>query len=85
MWLAVRIDVLPLIHCLSLALVVYDYIITFDKEVASVWCRKFTAVSALFYVNRYLAVLSAALVVAMNSITMQEVSTGTSQRAASIC
>lgn len=56
----------------ALAFVVYDYVITFDREVSNVWRRKFTAASALFYVNRYLSIVSAALVIFMNSITEQQ-------------
>ncbi|GJE89146.1 hypothetical protein PsYK624_052400 [Phanerochaete sordida] len=57
----------------ALALIVYDYVITLDQEVNNVWRRKFTAASLLFYVNRYLSILAAALIVAMNSMTVQEV------------
>lgn len=55
-------------------LVAYDCIITFDREVEAIWSRKMTGASVLFVVNRYLAILCAALVVAMNSITEQEAS-----------
>ena len=46
-----------LAHVFLTALVVYDFVITFDQEVASVWRRKFTAASLLFFINRYLNTL----------------------------
>ncbi|KAI0375732.1 hypothetical protein BV20DRAFT_1048009 [Pilatotrama ljubarskyi] len=41
----------------AFALIFYEYIITFDREVSLVWGRKFTAATVLFLLNRYLALL----------------------------
>ncbi|KAI0364555.1 hypothetical protein BV20DRAFT_956028, partial [Pilatotrama ljubarskyi] len=40
------------------AMLTYDYIITFDQEVALFWKRKITGATALFLATRYLALLS---------------------------
>ena len=46
-----------------LALVIYDYSITFDREVDLFWSsNNVTAAPALFYVTRYLGLLSLFLV-----------------------
>lgn len=55
----------------ALTLVVYDFALTFKREVTTVWGRKVTGASILFFVNRYLSIMCATLVVAMNSITVQ--------------
>lgn len=50
-----------LAECLSTVILFYDFIITLEAEVHHVWKRKFTTVTALFLLNRYLnLVLSAA-------------------------
>ncbi|KAI0832516.1 hypothetical protein BC628DRAFT_1414807 [Trametes gibbosa] len=41
----------------TFALILYDYAITFDREVAFVWGTRFTGATALFMLNRYLALL----------------------------
>ena len=38
-------------------MIVYEYIITFDQEVATVWQRKFTLTSILLLSTRYALVL----------------------------
>ncbi|KAL1942950.1 hypothetical protein VTO73DRAFT_4621 [Trametes versicolor] len=40
-----------------LAFLTYEILITFDREVALVWRRKFTGASVLFFLNRYLPIL----------------------------
>ena len=42
---------------LFLALVVYEYLITFDREIAVVWNRRWTATSALLVFVRWTMVL----------------------------
>lgn len=39
------------------AFLTYEILITFDREVALVWRRKFTGASVLFFLNRYLPIL----------------------------
>ena len=43
---------------LDAGLVAYEYIITFDQEVAQVWMRKLTATSFLLLSTRWIMVLS---------------------------
>ena len=38
-----------------LALLAYEYLITFDREVSLFWVQKITMASVLFMVNRYIA------------------------------
>ena len=38
-----------------LALLAYEYVITFDSEVRLFWVQKITMASVLFMVNRYIA------------------------------
>lgn len=40
----------------SLALIAYDYLLTFKREVELVWGHRINASSSLFFANRYLAV-----------------------------
>ena len=49
------------------ALAVYEYSITFEREVETIWRRKWTAATALFLLTRYL--LFAFLLVDWNSVT----------------
>ncbi|KAI0351308.1 hypothetical protein OH77DRAFT_944914 [Trametes cingulata] len=42
----------------TIALLAYEYIITFDQEVALFWKRKMTGATVLFLATRYLALLS---------------------------
>ena len=39
------------------AILAYDYLLTFPREVQFVWTRKFSPATALFLLNRYLIVL----------------------------
>ena len=41
----------------STALVCYDFLITFDREVRCVWRRKWTGATVLFILNRYIVLL----------------------------
>ncbi|GJE96352.1 hypothetical protein PsYK624_125470 [Phanerochaete sordida] len=50
------------IACSLFALMVYEYITTFDQEVAVVWGRKFSATSVLLLGSRWLMVVFAYLV-----------------------
>lgn len=43
---------------LSIALVVYEYIITFDQEVVAVWKRRWNATSGLLISIRWVMVFS---------------------------
>lgn len=45
----------------SSVLLVYEYIITFDKEVELFWRGSMTRASALFLFNRYLSLVAIAL------------------------
>ncbi len=40
------------------AFVVYEYIITFDREVSLFWRRRFTGATLLFLLNRYITLLT---------------------------
>ncbi|KAI5123107.1 hypothetical protein M0805_001463 [Coniferiporia weirii] len=40
------------------ALAIYEYMITFDREVQSIWQRKYTFVTVLWFFNRYTLLLS---------------------------
>ena len=40
---------------MSTALVVYEYLITFGREVELYWTQGVTAASILFYANRYIS------------------------------
>ncbi len=51
------IAVLIITHIFASALVVYEHIITFQQEVQAVWKRKWSAVTWLFALNRYLLLL----------------------------
>ena len=42
---------------LTSALVLYDYLLTFDRELDLIWRRKWTGPSVLFVVNRYSALM----------------------------
>ena len=42
---------------LTSALVLYDYLLTFDRELDFIWRRKWTGPSVLFVVNRYSALM----------------------------
>ena len=41
---------------MSVALLIYEYALTFDRELRMVWQRKFNNGTVLFAVNRYLAI-----------------------------
>ncbi|GJE98350.1 hypothetical protein PsYK624_145780 [Phanerochaete sordida] len=45
------------IACSLLALVAYEYVVTFDQEVACVWQRKFSAASLLLLSTRWVMLL----------------------------
>lgn len=47
-----------LLTCISPALVAYEYIITLDQEISTVWGRKRTASSALLLSIRWVMVLN---------------------------
>ena len=47
---------------LMLALVYYDYMLTFSSEVRCIWMRKITAPSVLFLINRYLSLIFFAII-----------------------
>ncbi|KAI0676988.1 hypothetical protein C8Q78DRAFT_58461 [Trametes maxima] len=46
------------IQLAGVALVLYDYVITFNDEVALFWTRGFTGASLLFFIVRYSAVFN---------------------------
>ena len=55
-----------------IGLVYYDYMITLDREVYLVWGQPFTAASALFMLNRYVALLKYPIYIAgMSQLTDQ--------------
>ena len=39
------------------ALLLYEYLVTFDQEVELFWKRSFTGASALFFLNRYFTII----------------------------
>ncbi|KAL1944237.1 hypothetical protein VTO73DRAFT_3422 [Trametes versicolor] len=41
----------------AFTLIFYEYLITIDREIDLVWGRRFTGATALFLLNRYLALL----------------------------
>ncbi|EIW61279.1 uncharacterized protein TRAVEDRAFT_44095 [Trametes versicolor FP-101664 SS1] len=41
----------------AFTLIFYEYLITIDREIDQVWGRRFTGATALFWLNRYLALL----------------------------
>jgi len=43
------------------AYIVYEHLITIDQEIHCIWQRKFSATSAVFYLNRYLLLVWAIL------------------------
>nr|VWP02332.1 Surface protein PspC [Ganoderma boninense] len=55
----------------TVALYIYDYMITFGREVELFWGRRFTGASVLFLLNRYLN-LAHMIVVACNFATMSD-------------
>ncbi|RPD72535.1 hypothetical protein L226DRAFT_511640 [Lentinus tigrinus ALCF2SS1-7] len=52
-----------------IALVLYDYFLTFDLEVELFWRRKFTGASVLFALNRYMMIVRILLVISEDSST----------------
>lgn len=42
-----------------IVLVIYEYVITIDREMQTVWCRRWTASSFLLLSSRWVMVLSA--------------------------
>ena len=48
---------LPTVNPMA-ALFFYDYILTFSREVKYIWQRRFSGVTALFLLNRYVIMLS---------------------------
>ncbi len=50
-----------LISVVPLVLLIYDTLVTFDREVAWFWSGRMTSARILFFVNRYLPLLSGAL------------------------
>jgi len=50
------------------ALICYDYCLTFDREVKYFWKAKLTPMSLLFYVIRYSAVTSTALIIVESTL-----------------
>ncbi|OJT13697.1 hypothetical protein TRAPUB_9796 [Trametes pubescens] len=47
-----------LLEMAAIALIAYEYIITFDQEVALFWRRKATGATALFFGTRYIGLLT---------------------------
>ena len=37
------------------AIVFFDYLVTFSDEVNSIWSRKFSLATAIFFLNRYVS------------------------------
>ena len=56
------------------ALILYDYIITFENEVQLVWRHKAAIVDVLFYLNRYNTLLFGIINAASGYLREQEVS-----------
>ena len=52
----------PMRRCLSidgfLALLAYDYLLTFSGEIQFVWSRKFSGATVVFVLNRYVTLFS---------------------------
>ena len=38
-----------------IALLYYDHMLTFPDEIKLIWCQRFSVISLLFVINRYLA------------------------------
>ena len=51
-------------HTLRAALVTYEYLITIDQEITLIWRRKWSFVTLLYVLNRYLVLLASILQVA---------------------
>ena len=45
------------LHAIYIALVIYEYLVTFTTEVQLFWVRELTGASILFFINRYLMLL----------------------------
>ena len=59
-------------HVCVIALLCYDYVVTFDQEISVIWQRKWTGATWLFISNRYAALLLLALTSApTNTITVR--------------
>ena len=56
------------------AVLVYEYIITFDQERLAIWKRKYTFATWLFVANRYLAILYGIMLLLSDQVTGQLVS-----------
>ncbi|KAH9858060.1 hypothetical protein C2E23DRAFT_719228 [Lenzites betulinus] len=64
-----------IIYAVSLtfvALLVYEYIITFDQEVNLFWRRKSTGATILFLTTRYMGLISDAIMGAATCFTMSD-------------
>lgn len=59
-----RLAITRLTALYVLAMIVYEYLITFDQEVVLFWRRKPTGATVLFLIVRYLALLTYALAAA---------------------
>ena len=55
---------LPIVH--RAAIVVFEFLFTFQQERETIWARKFTGATVIFALNRYLALLYSALIMSPN-------------------
>ncbi|KLO13211.1 hypothetical protein SCHPADRAFT_904396 [Schizopora paradoxa] len=53
----------------SLTLLIYDHITTLAEEIELIWNRKFSLVTALFFVNRYYAVVVVSIIISSSIFT----------------
>ena len=56
------------------ALVIYEYLVTFSTEVQLFWAGEVTGASVLFFVNRYMLLVYALLTLSQLSPTIHTVS-----------
>lgn len=71
---SIRRDRSHLFNAPTLALIVYDYVITFSEEITYIWQSKSSLVFVLFVLNRYGALLYGGLGVISEYTRSQEVS-----------
>ncbi|KIY68165.1 hypothetical protein CYLTODRAFT_266876 [Cylindrobasidium torrendii FP15055 ss-10] len=67
--------IVPAVTTASGTVLIYDWLCTLDEEVMAIWLQPFTWSSALFYVNRYLAIVDVTVSVLMSTLTNLSVET----------
>lgn len=58
------------------AFLIYDIIVTLDSEVNNFWSGRLTGAKALFFANRYIALLSIVAMMATNGLFSDQASSG---------